>query len=65
MMRQSRVRNVQFFLNLADEKAIRVSRQRSNCIILSRGSVPIAESMSAYLATCSAGLLNWILAIFP
>src|SRR5947209_6686568 len=38
---------------------------KSNCIIRSRGSVPIAENISAYLATRSARFLLVPNSIFP
>ena len=57
MVGQGRVRNVEFFLNLADNQAVRVRGQKQ-LHDAKAGSVPIAENMSAYLTILSMEVLR-------
>ena len=64
MMGQRGVRNIELLLNFADDQAFGMGGKRS-CMMRSRGSVPMAENMSAYLATCAADFFAWPVFMFP
>ena len=53
MVRKSGIRDFKFVLDIATTSPSGCA-DKSSCMMRRRGSVPIAESMSAYFATCSA-----------